>query len=321
MQAILHIGQQKTGSTALQFLLKHNFKTLINDYKILYPKSFGKNKQVILFKYSEGLLYQVENLVNNFNKELSQYNPNKIIFSEENLFALNDTRKKNIYQFLSRYFNNIQIIVYLRKQEEHILSHYQQHVRDKEVLALDAYIYKSLRGDYYNYNKIVSSWGDVFGMKNIQIRTYGNLINQDIRHDFLNILQIPHNVIDFKKNIKKNNEGIDGVSVEIIRILNQLEVSGKDIPHMLKRKIRKCLKAKPRGKKITLSYEQKQILFEYTVDSNQRLCTKFNLSDLDREYLSKPIKNQNETWSNEDIDKEEIVKILYQLLFSKSIHE
>lgn len=41
LKLYIHIGQAKTGSTAIQSFLNHNQKSLIENYNILYPNMMG----------------------------------------------------------------------------------------------------------------------------------------------------------------------------------------------------------------------------------------------------------------------------------------
>ncbi|MBT8232847.1 MAG: hypothetical protein HKO66_13760, partial [Saprospiraceae bacterium] len=114
MKLILHIGQQKTGSTSLQSFLFDNYKSLI-DKGYLYPKSLGieYKKQHLLFKEHKPSNNNGESLKAPLLQEIKDKNASTVIISDENLYSGILVEKEKISAFLTSIFDEIDIIIYL----------------------------------------------------------------------------------------------------------------------------------------------------------------------------------------------------------------
>lgn len=138
----LHIGTPKTGSTSIQNYLILNKKKLLdsNYYFYGYEDNHGnfaslaylfsdhKNISYIetnhkLDTYQKKSSYR-ENVKKEFLAVIEDFPNHNFIISSEQLFMICDDELalKNLYEFLKPLFDNIKIIVYLRRQLEYVLS-------------------------------------------------------------------------------------------------------------------------------------------------------------------------------------------------------
>jgi len=319
MKAILHIGQQKTGSTILQNFFSEHQEILLKEYGILYPRSLGIKKQRKLLQSSEELLNANSDLSKEFQKELSSSNPRIVFFSEENLFAVNQNKKHNIYTFLNKIFNEVEILVYLRRQEDHILSLYQQKIRGKYTLTIPEFVKDKLQSNnsYYNYYTNVNNWENIFGQNKVRVKCFHNLRESDICRDVLYYLGLNWNFPDFQRNGRSTNKSFDAVSTELIRTLNILESKNpKLFPIKFKRFLRLYLKDKTRQQKFVLSQQLLDFVYRTTQTSNELLCKSYFHKENDKKYFLSPYRSEQDAYLNENISKSKLVNLMYEIYLS-----
>ncbi|MBN2825779.1 MAG: hypothetical protein JXQ76_10665, partial [Campylobacterales bacterium] len=203
----IHIGQHKTGSTSLQQVLfdnrekltQENFSFFAVDQKNEIIQNGNSNCWVSLNKEnikSLGCIDSPKELAFN----LAQL-PDDVIISAEHFSWI--FHKEPLIEFkeeLSKYFDKIIIIVYIRRQDKQIISHHQQASKCKNSPARFVYgddlkaipAYHETHRLYLDYNKRIGMWGDVFGDDNMMIRVFDtkSLYQGDIVLDFLNLLNI-----------------------------------------------------------------------------------------------------------------------------------
>lgn len=311
MRLYLHIGQQKTGSTTIQKFFEINRKKLIkNGY--IYPKSLGFDKQFDIYKRIDELLDENSLLHKDFFSEIKKSNCQNIILSEENVFTLKDELLDKVTLFLNKYFDDITIISYLRRQYDQAASLYQEVVKGKVHLKYDKWILKKLKIHYYDYSYVLQRWHDKLPNANIQAKAFTGLLDNDIRKDMLTAIGFS-NIEDLNFDEKYNfkNTAIDALSIEILRISNGHIKKGKvSNVEKYRSKVRDYIAKKSFDKKLKLHHEQKMDLWENFLESNKKLVDKYNISQ--KEYfLDKPA--QNPGWTNDDHSTKEVLEILSKI--------
>lgn len=119
-----------------------------------------------------------------------------MVLSSENLFAdLADSGIRNLGDILKPIFDDIQIICYLRRQDDTILSMYAEHMK----MGYSAYSFPEFVHRTYGRHSIMpilyfrrafAPWINVFGKDSIRLRLFDaqHLVQGDIVSDFMNIL-------------------------------------------------------------------------------------------------------------------------------------
>jgi len=312
VQLILHIGQQKTGSTYLQHYLSIK-RDFLKKSGYLYPKSLGDLKQRSLCSEPENLILNNSNLYRNFINEINLSKPKVIILSEENIIHLKPEIIELIEKRLKPLSNDIKIIVYLRRQEDHLLSLYQQNVRGKRRKTIRELIDTDRLFKKHNYYDIVNRWKKAIPNADLILRPYGNLINNNIIEDFCQFTSCPFDSEYKNFDFAVANKSFDAASIELIRQLNILEEDEKiQLPHNLKRQIRVFLKFKERGNKFQLSHKDKMLIWNRNIKNNTLLCQEYNNVELSNYLLPKPEKSSLPSLYNQDIKNEEIIHLLLQ---------
>lgn len=216
---ILHIGSHKTGSTSLQkflFKKKRELKKIGWNYFSSDPDGCvnvegNANKWVNFF----GKKNTMEAAVNlGLVDELKKKDGNWIVSAEELSWISDQGHLLELSEKLSDIFNEIMVVVYFRRQDLHLLSHYHQGFRFYESSAARFYgrsstalpKYQEYFDDYLDYNKKFEKWAHAFGKDNLKVGIFEKerLINGDVITDFINKTDLGLDVEDLKINVNES---------------------------------------------------------------------------------------------------------------------
>lgn len=234
---ILHIGYNKTGTTAIQKGFNYNRKPL-ERHGIFYPiRCRGKRKSPAHHSLAESLLFRINKPLPDFvntkiyskypfdhywkllKEELSQSRAQTVFISSEAFSRLrgNPAQMEFIKDQLKDY--HLRILVYLRSQPEFLESAYNQSVkRGRETRTVDELIQSGwMNIDYF---KELELWASVFGSENIIVRIFDKKkMPGGVVADVLRVLQeegLPHNThewfsryLSFKWNIRLPNNRVE----------------------------------------------------------------------------------------------------------------
>jgi len=203
----LHIGTEKTGSTALQSVSAKNRGALLNQ-GIFYPRTPGERNHIklTLFAADGPNVRDLRRRVRLFPEDAHELF--KAHFAEELRSEIQANRCPRIYlsnEHLSSRLRNVQevrrlaaivrplaesvkIVVYLRPQPELFLSTYSTSIKTGRTKPLEPP--KRPQDPRYNYEKKLSFWADVFGEENVIVRIYdrNTLVGGDVVKDFFSIM-------------------------------------------------------------------------------------------------------------------------------------
>lgn len=293
---ILHIGYNKTGTTAIQKSFYYNRKRL-NKSGIFYPiKCRGKRRSKAHHSLAECLLYHIGKPLPRFVKkkiyckynvnyywkllkeELSESECSSAFISTEAFSRLrgHPEQMKFIKDQLRGY--HVKILVYLRNQPEFLASAYNQAVkRGHETRTVD----ELMQSGWMNIDYFVEleQWESVFGTENMIVRIFDKeKMTGGIVIDLLNLLENEGISIDtsdwrsrffsFKWNIRLPDN-----MVEYKRRLNALV----RLPTFLDKLVNIWLlwkgKYSPENKLLTEA--QRNLIIQKNYDSNQKLGKKY----------------------------------------------
>jgi hypothetical protein len=239
----LHIGTPKTASTAIQKFCRNN-RILLAQKNFYYPKSlykypkigFHRNAHFIFGKIhdEEGhRLKEQEDAL--FEKGLSQISQSfakydNVILSDEGLWYASGYIKKKTWNRLKnhakKYGYTIRLIVYLRRQDQYLMSRWNQRIKQNTTRASWedelAHIMEKQRF-MLQYGERIDALAALFGKENIIVRRFDrdSFPNGNIIADFLQILGLEL-TDEYKIAEKDNNTALKGNAVEIKRILNNV---------------------------------------------------------------------------------------------------
>lgn len=204
MDLYLHIGTEKTGTTSIQSFMAAN-RALLKEHQILYPRSPGETnhiglagmaqdrergelwKKLAIRSLDERDRYRAR-LGDELAAELGQHRFHSAIMSNEHCSSrlLDQAEVTALREFLSKLFSRVRIIVYLRRQDDFLVSTYSTGVKNGQAPPLR--VPKMRRIDHrYNYAELLDRWVAVFGRDNVICRKFekASLIAGDLLQDFV----------------------------------------------------------------------------------------------------------------------------------------
>lgn len=214
----LHIGFDKTGSTAIQHALVANKAVLNRHGFACFHRRYDGGKNVDgrvndwLFMddisdkkhHHDGIMFTEK--LNELLANAAKLPQNHIILSAERFSCFFEaTEIAKIHATAEKYFSQCKIIVYIRRQDKLMISLYQEYSKCATdpvdgVKALPTFAYKLFA--YLDFNHRLLQWEQVFGQQNITIRVFEptTLIGGDAVADFFHLLGIDEPVISERQN-------------------------------------------------------------------------------------------------------------------------
>lgn len=309
----IHIGSHKTGTTSIQKSLFEN-ASLLKEHNLVYfsrnpdgSQDFHHNLNKWFYGYSKK--HNAEKLA----KKLAGFSENVIISAEALSFVFFKDELLQLKKNLDKFFDEIKIIAYLRRQDQQLISHYNQSTKFYETpenvffgtssLALPKY-QKHFR-HYFDYHQKLSMWSNVFGEKNIVIRIFDKktLFNGDAVSDFFNTLNIK-----YLDNTVHVNESSNFEKAKIGLLMNQAGVNNRLLRNIISKNLNSNNKFLP-------CREEAEKFYALYHDSNIKLNKMFDISDNEtifNEDFSMYPEEGNQLWT-EDTANEAIGQMIESL--------
>ena len=219
MKAILHIGIEKTGTTALQSFLADN-RQLMQDYGYAYLESLGlpNNRRLPTYCIEDDRHddhHEVLNIVGlgernvwkqqfvqAFADELKNLpeHIHTVVISSEHMHSrlLRASEVQTLKNLLDQFFDEIEVVVYLRRQDQLATSLYSTALKCGH--SFETILPQVPPFDpYYNFELLLVKWVGIFGKKAVTPRLFdrSELINHDLVEDFLHTTGMT--AVDLKK--------------------------------------------------------------------------------------------------------------------------
>lgn len=276
----IHIGTHKTGTTAIQKVLKENVKSLKKE-NITYIPLVDQTKKL---KY----VNKVERELVSSNKKflLSFFKKNKkskcFIWSFEG-FSGDPLKGYNNSEVIAESLRkitqgiNVKIIVYLRKQDQFIESLYTQMIHQGESYNFEYFI-KRFKNDDFNWYLFLNNYSKYFGKENIIVKQYDKEIlkkRKGIINDFIGIIGVQN--LKIKKNKMIANKGYSRNALEIAKILNPK--LNDDEKKVLRKFLKTQFSKKPFENYTYWNENHKKLLMNNISNSNSKVA---------KEYINNP---------------------------------
>lgn len=224
MKAIVHIGMQKTGSTALQGCLSQSAAYLAG-CGVLYPKNHHRLLLALIAPFEDlprrmkgralsrnNLGDRLQKFIRHVRRQIETQRPEGLILSTEGLFVpLPEDRHAPFRQFFDGVGAEPGFVAYLRRPSEHYLSSLQQRLKASAIVRPPRP--KPIR-------KVLESYDACFGPDAVSARLFhrDHLENGDIVADFCK-----HCLAEFQIDPArltpgdKTNETLSGESMDILQ--------------------------------------------------------------------------------------------------------
>ncbi len=248
MKLVCHIGTPKTASTFLQNTCAANPKWLQKN-SILYPDMLTPSPNHISLFYANSRSlhdfakdYGLKSLedVADFRRRLSAKVAKQVrkapkgidtmLMSSENLTGnlIDPQSVQRLKEFLDPHFDEIQIVMYARRQDDAILSMYGEFMRRGfSDRTFEQFVKKALsphtQVPYLYYRRILTPWIEAFGRDAITVRKFDrqSLLGGDILTDFFAQVLGTDTAADFSALTasEDDNVGLSGPVLEFLRLM------------------------------------------------------------------------------------------------------
>ena len=331
MELVLHIGNHKTGSTAIQSLLSANCETLESN-SILYPivGRFAGAHHLLAKVMKEKVEKHLEdfsasqdahgNEVADFDEILAKIESltdssthTKIIFSSEEFFNFNNLDYNKVEKLLSL-FEKVTVVCYLRNQVEHIESTYKFSVawdNSKEQRGFDEFVSEHLNSDYHQYLGTLRYWKQ---FQNTEVKCLAfDEVKSNLIDSFLDSIEASELKSKINSSNASRNESVPLDIVLLDRFLNSKGLSGEQIRNIEKSYVAIDDSAEPLQFNTLLTYEQYIQIRDRFKTSNETLHSEFNIN-LNR-FIPSP-KNKafrRENMSLDELSPKQLIQFLMTL--------
>ena len=240
MKAVIHIGTHKTGTTTLQTFLGEN-RCALKKQGIFVPgkakswalhldliaatcnpsrTALGNHDRALIFdtcptlevqdRYWEKYRFEIEK---NCSKD------DVVLFSSEGLSLYDENEIARFEKLMVSLFNDITIVLYLRRQPEYFVSLYNTLISGGSTLTFSDYLNQPERSYFLDYRKTVVERWSIFGKDKLKIRIFDKdeFCDNDLLSDFANTVGFD---LDGLERVKNENTSIGSAETEFLRLLN-----------------------------------------------------------------------------------------------------
>ncbi|WP_310618774.1 hypothetical protein [Flexibacterium corallicola] len=201
-----------------------------------------------------------------------------VIFSSEHFsWVFDEGELIQFHKALRTYFAQVKVIIYLRRQDRQLISHFQQSEKDRHSWGRSFYgtstkaipDFEPHFDNYLNYHQRLKIWSNVFGKKNIIPRVFeaSQLQNSDVIDDFCQLLGIG------RIEKLRMNEAIGQLEKHFYHLLEEAQFPHGHLRRTLIQNLQRSPQALPSKKQAIAIYERYR-------DSNRQLNTEFGISSL-----------------------------------------
>ncbi|MGN0475773.1 MAG: hypothetical protein ACI4HM_00390 [Ruminococcus sp.] len=329
----LHIGIPKTATTSIQKFCVKN-RDLLSQKGFYYPESFHIYKNIVpdrnahfLFgtiKNEEGKRrYKYEGKIRREGLahivKLFEEHDN-IILSDESIWWATSFYRKDLWDMLKEEGENhnycIKIIVYLRRQDEFLLSRYNQLVKamNSHSEPFEEYYDTCMtqRRKILEYCEKIDEIAEVLGKENIIVKRFDRdfFYKGDVIADFLHIfgLELTDEYAPLDDDL---NVGIGLNSGEIKRKINTLGKFEDEENKFVVKLLKECEDKLPKCTEKYLSSEETREMLSQFEEGNKRIAEEYIG---DGKPLFKDVTDGTQKWTRDnDVVADETVMFLYSL--------
>jgi len=300
LKAIVHIGTEKTGTTSIQnFLYKNRKKLRGNGYHFL--QSAGKTNNRALPAYCvdngriddfypqlgittlEDRLTHERVFIREFEHELATLSKHvhTVVISSEHFHSRIKTEAEmdNVHALLTTYFDDIQIVCYLRDQITTCTSYYSTVLKSGDPSSFADFIeHCNPQNYYFNYLMMLENWERSFGFDALKVSLFSRdlFLNGSLLDDLTAKID-PQLVGVLDTSIEVENESLTPAGQALSRAVNiafPIRTSRVE-SKVIREKCNRLINARFRGKGREMSAAAQQEVFSAFEPVNEVLRQKF----------------------------------------------
>ncbi len=265
----LHIGQGKTGTSTIQQFLARNRKALAS-HGYLYPEISGPARHLELSLYARpdsemmgtsnwwrvpfdspaGLRTAIEK---DLPDHIAESGCDSVVFSDEGLWRLPLPGLAILVEALGP-IDQLVIVVYLRRQDEHLVSRYKQSVRSGKTHLLSDLLARTATIGAWEYDRTLRNLAAWFPSARLAVRPYDSsrFRERNLVDDFLEAIELTD--LDYDTESLLINASLDACTTEYLRRRN--------VTHGRDRKLDRRLTKLADGPDLRLEEEEHHALWE-----------------------------------------------------------
>jgi len=292
---VVHIGSGKTGTTSIQRLLADNREVLAR-HGVLYPRSPGNERHgrfglhlvanermpdEPLWRRVEGDVTPAEfraRLVGDLRDEVAAHGLPRLLLSDEALYGAPDDVLERLRSFATAHADRLTLLCYLRRQDDHVASRYQQVVKVGEVRRMVERVASMDLSSTYDYDRRLATWERIVEPDRFVVRRFepAGFVDGSLAADFLAAADIDAPLDAFSR-VRRQNESLDAESVEFLRILNlhRVHEQGATVGQVNNRRLVRRLADALSGPTLTLPREQLEAFMTHWEPGNQRVRERY----------------------------------------------
>jgi hypothetical protein len=232
----LHIGMGKTGTSSIQYFCRDNRPALAS-HGLLYPESPGaaRHYKVSLsvkspaeLERSPLWLRQTHTDPERFRRwfrrclrdEIEASGLSRVLLSDEGIYGSSQQSLERLGRWMSRTASTHRVVVYLRRQDDHLVSRYQQEIKVGAVERLQDWAGRDMKG-VYDYDDRLSRIRRGMVPTEIVVRPFerSSFVNGSLLQDFLDAVGVDARASEMTQVVDRN-ASLDAESVEFLRLLN-----------------------------------------------------------------------------------------------------
>lgn len=233
---VLHIGSGKTGTSSIQQFLRRN-RDRLAERGILVPRSPGEGRHVQVGLYikpdsalagrlswrQSGFTSPAEFRVDfrrRLSAEIDESGLSRMLLSDEGVYASSEEAMKGLRGLVDDMARSLRLVVYLRRQDDHLCSRYQQSVKTGCVDRLSSWVEHDM-GWLYDYAARLRRFDRIVAPTELVVRRFepGRFAEGSLFQDFLDAVGVEACAGDLAQ-VPDHNHSLDAESVELLRLLN-----------------------------------------------------------------------------------------------------
>ena len=189
---VVHAGQHRTGSTSLQRSLSQG-KAILKDHGVAYPTDFApESGEYITTSINHGEIFCAirdkkitATQLRDWLRSESARCPT-IIISFEEFYTLTDL---SLFAELRNYYE-IEVIIYLRRQDDWLNSWYNVNISwpfdgSLRNISPRAFLDRNINSDWLKYFDVLERWSSALGEDRVHVRVHEKSQVTDVVSDFL----------------------------------------------------------------------------------------------------------------------------------------
>jgi len=333
----VHIGTGRAGSTSIQFFLRDNRERL-GELGILFPQSPGKARHTHLGlfakpkaeleaapEWSRQRWDEPASFRKAFKRrlfaEIEESGLSRMLLSDEVLFGSSEQALRRLSRFTQRIAESLRLVAYLRRQDDHMVSRYQQGVKVGWIARLRDWAREDM-SSLYDYRARIAMHQRLLAPADFVIRPFERerFVNGSLFEDFLDAAQIDARIEDLAQ-VPNLNESLDAESVEFLRLLNihRVEHEGATEGLIDNRELAKRLTRASEGPVLTLPANVLDPFMEKWEKTNRAVAREL-LGDRTGQLFRAPRKTRNTT-TEQRLDPARLDHYLVLLDLPEQLHK